>query len=85
MKIVRVTGTATATVKAQGLAGQKLLIVDVQDAKGKLLQPGVVAVDTVGAGRGDLCLMVEGSAARIPAGGLPVDAALIAVLDQVSV
>lgn len=85
MKIVRVTGTVTATVKAQGLAGQKLLIVDVQDAKGKLLQPGIVAVDTVGAGRGDLCLMVEGSAARIPAGGLPVDTALIAVLDQVSV
>lgn len=85
MKIVRVTGTVTATVKAQGLAGQKLLIVDVQDAKGKLLQPGIVAIDTVGAGRGDLCLMVEGSAARIPAGGLPVDTALIAVLDQVSV
>ena len=85
MKIVRVAGTATATVKAKGLAGQKLLVVDVQDAAGKLLQTAVVAVDTVGAGQGDLCLMVEGSAARIPTGGLPVDAALIAVLDRVSV
>lgn len=85
MKIVRVIGTATATVKAQSLTGQKLLVVDVQDAKGKVLEPSRVAVDTVGAGRGDLCLMVEGSSARIPADGLPVDATLIAVIDQVSV
>lgn len=85
MKIVRVIGTATATMKAQGLAGQKLMIVDVQDAEGKVLEPSIVAVDTVGAGRGDLCLMVEGSSARLPANGLPVDATLIAVIDHVSV
>lgn len=87
MRIARVIGTATATAKATGLLGHKLLIVDVQDAKGKVIEPSLVAVDTVGAGRGDLCLMVQGSSARIPAGaaGLPVDAALIAVIDTVSV
>lgn len=85
MKVVRVIGTATATVKAQGLAGQKLLVVNVEDASGKVLEPSVVAVDTVGAGRGDLCLMVQGSSARLPAGGLPVDATLIAVIDRISV
>lgn len=86
MRIVRVIGTATATAKALGLSGQKLLIVDVQDAKGKVTDPSVVAVDTVGAGRGDLCLMVQGSSARIPDGvaGLPVDATLIAVIDTIS-
>ncbi len=84
MKIVRVIGTATATAKLTGLTGQKLMIVDVQDAKGKVLIPACVAVDSVGAGRGDLCLMVEGSAARMAADGLPIDAALIAILDQVS-
>lgn len=84
MKIVRVIGTATATAKAAGLSGQKLLIVDVQDAKGKVIEPSLVAVDTVGAGKGDLCLMVQGSSARIPAAGLPVDATLIAVIDTVS-
>ena len=85
MKVVRVTGTATATIKAQGLAGHKLLVVDVIDAREKVLEASIVAVDTVGAGRGDLCLMVEGSAARIPANGLPIDAALIAVIDTISV
>ena len=86
MKIARVIGTATATVKADGLAGLKLLIVDVEDAHGKVLDPSRVAVDTVGAGRGDLCLMVEGSAARIPSAvaGVAIDAALIAILDHVT-
>ncbi len=85
MRIVRVIGTATATVKAPGLSGHKLLIVDIEDAAGKVLDAARVAVDTVGAGRGDLCLMVEGSAARIPTDGLAVDAALIAILDHVTV
>ena len=87
MRIARVIGTATATVKAEGLSGQKLLIVDVEDAHGKVLEPSRVAVDTVGAGRGDLCLMAEGSAARLPSAvaGLAVDAALIAILDHVTV
>lgn len=85
MKIVRAIGTATATIKAEGLSGHKLLIVDVEDASGKVQEPALVAVDLVGAGRGDLCLMVQGSSARSAAGGLPVDAALIAVIEYVSV
>lgn len=85
MKVVRVIGTATATVKAQGLAGNKLLVCDVIDASGKVQESSIVAVDATGAGRGDTCLMVQGSAARIPANGLPVDAALIAVIDTISV
>ena len=85
MKVARVIGTATATIKAQGLAGHKLLVVDVLDAGGNVLEPSLVAVDATGAGRGDICLMVQGSAARIPANGLPVDAALIAVIDEISV
>ncbi len=85
MKVARVIGTATATIKAPGLAGHKLLVVDVIDATGKVLEGSLVAVDTVGAGRGDTCLMVQGSSARIPVNGLPVDATLIAVIDEIAV
>ena len=88
MLIVRVIGTATATVKEAGLSGQKFLIVQPVGPDGKpLAAPVQVAVDAVGAGRGDLCLMVTGSASRIVRGaaGLPVDAALIAVIDQIAV
>ncbi len=86
MKIARVTGTVTATIKAPGLVGKKLLIVDIVDAKGTMLEPSRVAVDATGAGKGDLCLLVEGSSARLPAAiaGLPVDATLIGIIDSIS-
>jgi ethanolamine utilization protein EutN len=87
MKIARVTGTVTATVKAPGLSGHKLLVVDIVDAKGAVLERARVAVDATGAGKGDLCLLVEGSSARLPSpvAGLPVDATLIGIVDSVSI
>lgn len=88
MQIVRVIGTATATLKEPGLAGQKFLVVQPVAPDGTPAGvPAQVAVDGIGAGRGDLCLMVTGSSARLlrAAAGLPVDAALIAVIDTVSV
>lgn len=87
MKLARVTGTVTASVKATGLVGLKLLVVDVVDAKGAVLESSQVAVDATGAGKGDLCLMVQGSSARLPASvaGLPIDATLIGIVDSVSI
>jgi len=86
MKIVRVVGTATATVKAMGLTGHKLLVVNIEDGAGNVLERSIVATDTVGAGIGDLCIMAQGSAARLPqdCAGLPVDATLIAIVDTVA-
>ncbi|MEM9012560.1 MAG: EutN/CcmL family microcompartment protein [Pseudomonadota bacterium] len=85
MRIARVTGTVTATVKEAELTGKTLLIVDVEDGRGKVLTPALVAVDTCAAGVGDLVLLAEGSAARLPAAlaGAPVDAAAVAVIDRV--
>lgn len=85
MRIVRVSGTVTATVKLPGLVGHKLLLVDVIDGSGAVLERGRVAVDATGAGTGDLCLMSEGSAARLAqaVAGQPVDATLVAVIDTI--
>ena len=87
MRLGQVTGTVHATIKDAQLTGRTLLLVDVVDGAGKVLAPARVAVDTCGAGVGDQVLMVEGSAARLPAGvtGTPVDAAIVAVVDAVSV
>ena len=49
MKLGRVTGTVTATARDARLTGLKLLICDIVDGKGKVLEPAHVAVDTVGA------------------------------------
>ena len=86
MKLARVTGTVTATAKDAQLIGATLLVCDIIDGAGKLLSPAEVAADTVGAGVGDTVLMTTGSAARMAAGtsGAPVNAAIIAVVDQVT-
>jgi ethanolamine utilization protein EutN len=87
MKLGRVTGTVTATAKDARLTGLKLLVCDVMDGRGKLLEPALVAVDTVGAGTGDQVLIATGSAARLPAQttGAPVDAVITAILDRVEI
>lgn len=86
MQLARVTGTVTATAKDPRLAGQKLLMVDFLDAGGAVQGGAQVAVDTVGAGLGDTVVVAMGSAARMGAGltTLPVDAAIMAIVDQVS-
>ncbi|KIC42540.1 hypothetical protein RA27_04045 [Ruegeria sp. ANG-R] len=86
MHLGKVAGTVTATAKDAKLVGAKLLVTDLVDSKGKVIDPARVAVDTCGAGVGDTVLVVGGSAARM-AGGLstvPVDLAIIAVVDRVS-
>jgi len=87
MKLGLVTGTVTATAKDAQLVGSKLLLTDIIDAAGEVLVPATVAVDTVGAGVGDRVLLAEGSAARLAsnASALPVDASIIAVVDDVTV
>lgn len=86
MNLARVTGTVEATAKDAALAGHKLLLCDVVDGAGAVLEAALVAVDTSGAGVGDMVLMTRGSAARIPAAaaGAPVDATIIAVVDNVT-
>ena len=87
MQIARVTGTLTATAKAERLTGASLLVVDVIDGSGKVLTPGLVAPDTVGAGVGDTVLLTQGSAARMAAGlgSAPVDLAIVAIVDRISI
>ncbi len=87
MKLARVIGTVTAAVKDAQLAGSKLLVCDIVDGNGQVLEPAIVAVDTVGAGVGENVLVVFGSAARLPAGAsaLPTDAAITAIVDHVKI
>ena len=87
MKIARVTGSVTATFKVDELAGLALLLVNIEDGAGKVLEPGLVVADCLGAGPGDLVLVVSGSSARLPAGvaGLAIDATSVAIIDEISI
>ena len=86
MKIARVIGTVTATVKDSQLSGQKLLIVDIVDAGGTVIEPSVVSLDVCGAGDGDLVIMATGSAARMAGqtSGIATDATIVGIIDEVS-
>lgn len=86
MNLGKVTGQVVATHKDEGLEGFKLLIVQyVRPDDLKPREDYVVAVDTAGAGAGEIVLVVAGSSARF-ADGLrdrPVDAAIVGIVDSV--
>jgi ethanolamine utilization protein EutN len=79
MRLATVLGQVVSTVKGPGLENFTLLLV--QDA----LEAEYVAVDLIGAGTGEVVLVVCGGAARVAAGaGIPVDRAAVAIVDTVS-
>ena len=75
MKIGKVVGTVWATRKAQCLKGQRFLVVDTG-------REDLVAADQVGAGIGDKVLLTTGTVASRYCMDAPVDAAVVAILDQ---
>jgi ethanolamine utilization protein EutN len=93
MFLAKVTGSVIATQKVRSMTGHKLLIVEplrVEPAtRDRLVSTGrsFVVVDTVGAGQGEMVLIVQGSSARMTpeTEKLPVDATIIGIVDSVHV
>ena len=86
MILAEVVGTVVSSRKDPALEGLKLLAVQ---PLGKGLAPTgsiLVAVDSVGAGAGEIVLIVSGSSARYTAvtSGRPADASILAIVDQVA-
>ncbi|HEY9910138.1 MAG TPA: EutN/CcmL family microcompartment protein [Thermosynechococcaceae cyanobacterium] len=86
MQIARVRGTVTSTQKESSLRGTKFLVLQLIDDEGQPLPKYEVAADSVGAGLDEWVLVSLGSAARQVPGSeqRPVDAAVIAIIDTVS-
>lgn len=84
MKIAKVVGVAVSTVKESRLEDSKLLLVSDTDQTGKTFGRPYIAQDVVGVGPGEMVFVVEGSSARVAAGGdnLPVDAVIVGILDS---
>ncbi|MCX6082668.1 MAG: EutN/CcmL family microcompartment protein [Chloroflexi bacterium] len=84
MKLALVIGSTVATIKDENLSGRKLLIVRESDTTGGPTGVPFVAVDTVGAGAGDLVLITTGSSARYTqiTKDSPVDAVIVGVIDS---
>ena len=84
MRIAKVVGVAIATVKDRRLEGGKCLLVAATDSAGVEQGLPIIALDTVGAGEGELVMIAEGSSARVAAGDInrPVDAVIVAIFDS---
>jgi ethanolamine utilization protein EutN len=93
MFLARVTGNVVATQKDKSLNGQKLLVVEPLNVKyddsgspASLGNTGraIVAIDVVGAGEGQLVLIVQGSSARMTdiTRNMPADAVVIGIIDS---
>ena len=87
MRIARITGRVSASIKAGQLSGHRMLIADAIAPDGKILEAGLVLTDACDAGPGDVVLVATGSAARIAGqtAGVPTDATAVAVVDHMSV
>ncbi len=86
MQIAQVLGTVVSTQKESSLRGSKFLLLQFIDDAGQPVPGYEVALDYVGAGRGEWVLVTRGSAARQIPGkqDLPSDAAIVAIIDTVN-
>ena len=87
MYLGRVIGTVVATSKTEHLVGRKLLIVDKRPERLERAGTSEVAVDSVGAGTGEIVIVCKGSSARyvFGKGDAPVDTSIVGIVDTVEV
>jgi len=90
MFLAKVIGNVVSTQKNVRFVGSKLMLIQPYVTReGKLVESGssVVAVDSVGAGEGELVMFTQGSSARLTdtTKDLPVDAVIVGIVDTVEV
>ena len=87
MFLGRVIGTVWSTKKDENLVGAKFLIVRELSLELKEKERFVVAVDSVGAGEGEVVLVATGSSSRMTSftKDKPVDAVIMGIVDKLDV
>jgi ethanolamine utilization protein EutN len=84
MQLARVIGNVVSTVKNATLTGRKLMVIQILN--GNLAPAGkpLVAVDSVGAGVGELVFWCRGKEASFPFEGsdVPTDCTIVGIVDS---
>lgn len=83
MRLARVVGNVVSTVKNAALDGKKILLVKHVDEAGHPTGGAFVALDSVGAGTGELVYYVRGKEAAFPflPDEVPSDATIVGIVD----
>ena len=86
MRLARVIGRVIVTIKNLSLDGQKILLLKHVNDAGSPSGDAFVALDSVGAGAGELVYYVAGKEAALPFShpGIPSDATIVGIVDSVS-
>jgi ethanolamine utilization protein EutN len=87
MFLGRVIGNVVCTVKNAPLEGQRLLIVQPLDRRGRDKGRPLVALDSVGAGAGETIYWCRGREAALAfrSARTPTDATIVGIVDQVNI
>jgi microcompartment protein CcmK/EutM len=85
MQLARVIGTVVATVKNDLLTGRKLLLIQPLDGERRNAGKPMVAIDSVGAGAGEIVFWCRGKEASFPFAPLdvPTDCTIVGIVDSV--
>ncbi|KAA3616150.1 MAG: ethanolamine utilization protein EutN [Calditrichaeota bacterium] len=85
MELARVQGTVVSTIKAEKLSGCTLLVVNILNSDATPSEKHLIAIDSVGAGTGEVVLVVRGSSARQTQDlkDVPTDCSIVAIVDSV--
>jgi len=84
MQIARVVGTVVSSVKNESLNGRKFLLVQTLDADLKAKGSPMIALDSVGAGVGELVFWCRGKEASFPfkRDETPTDCTIVGIIDS---
>ena len=86
MQLARVIGTVVSTVKNELLQTRKLLVIQPLDAKLNQAGKPLIAIDSVGAGAGEVVFWCRGKEAAFPFEPLdvPTDCTIVGIVDSVN-
>lgn len=87
MILGRIIGTVVATMKNPALEGRKLLLVQPIDRHGHEKGRAIVAVDSVGAGAGEMVYWCRGREASLQflPGDVPTEATIVGIVDELNI
>ena len=85
MHLARVIGTVVSTVKYDGLVGRKLLVIQPIDARSNDDGRPMVAIDSIGAGTGEVVIWCRGRESSFPflPRNVPSDCTVVGIVDHV--
>ena len=84
MQLARVIGNVVATIKNDSLSGRKLLVVQTVNKDLQPIGSPMVAIDSVGAGVGELVFWCRGKEASFPfkREDTPTDCTIVGIVDS---